>query len=699
VDPLRTPEFSHIALGGIPRSRSVSDQHDNNIDLEPAPAASLASMQRLAKSAAVASLEKRLLADEKVSEPVARTIARAVVDPADARNRLDRLTHIRVPGGIIYALETTVWATAVVPYLVNNREASDRHFPAGVKIGSTEAARYKPLRPPTDPGDGTARLEIVAGGKEHLIWSLERSAKFLLEHNNWTESIAAQGVMQHVTLAAVDVLFHDEEPTVTMLGSVDGSSRVNSAHAVLGITPHDVLYGYAGDERFHRQVIANLLANLERPVDSVAAEDVGKLRALEIPARIFLKFEPDPVTPISFSKAVESFVHLVHVEPAKPWDSAASLDAKADSVLNELLNEGEVTPKRKAYYEGMLTPEEAKAAKFPHHLDERALEIIALISSEKTGTRRAIRSGILLLSKGGNIVKKELKTEVAVELALRGFRSNMTRKDAEGARETLQNVYLHPDIWGRGLKPTRRTPEELRDAALEELKAGDPGEGCLRIAAQGAYWLAAQRLLREARFFDTDQNLRDGRTPQRVLNDLMRTPRGIQFLYRAIVDGRDQVAIVQVNETGTRQKGVSGKILEATHAWVRRDVAPQEQPGGAAQVGGTGGPGGTSTNGGPTLPDRMLLIELGKFKRAVDHLEDAHAELRKVKDASGTILVDQDGIANDTVDDLRERLETLRTSLAWYGSTWKHKNAIESDDDTAIESDDDTAIEMPEVES
>ena len=46
--------------------------------------------------------------------PMATAVARAVVDPTDARRRLDRLTQIRVPGGIIHALETTVWATAVV---------------------------------------------------------------------------------------------------------------------------------------------------------------------------------------------------------------------------------------------------------------------------------------------------------------------------------------------------------------------------------------------------------------------------------------------------------------------------------------------------------------------------------------------------------------------------------------------------------
>ena len=224
-------------------------KQNSSIELEPAPAASLASMQRLAKTAGVTSLERRLSSDGHLPDGVAKTIARAVVDPAEARNRLDRLTRIRVPGGIIHALETTVWATAAVPYVVNNREASDRHFPAGVKLGSTEAARYKPLRPPTDAGDGTARLEISANGKEHLIWSLDRSARFLLENNDWTESIAAQGVMQHVTLAVVDVVFANGDETVTMLGSVDGSSRVNSAHAVLGITPHDVLYRYAGDER------------------------------------------------------------------------------------------------------------------------------------------------------------------------------------------------------------------------------------------------------------------------------------------------------------------------------------------------------------------------------------------------------------------------------------------------------------------
>jgi hypothetical protein len=649
----------------------VSQKHDPTIDLEPAPAASLASIQRLAKLPAVSSFEKRLVA-EQIPQRMAAAIARAVVDPADARRRLERLTQIRVPGGVVMALESTIWATTAVPYVVNNREARDRHFPAGVKLGSVEAARYRPLRPPTDATDGSAQLEINAEGPQHLVWSLERSAKFLLENNDLTESIGVQGVMQYVTLAAIDITFNDGKDPVIVLGSIDGSSRINSAHAVLGVTPNDVVYAYPGNERGHRQYIATLLENLERPVTAVAAEDVTRLRALQIPARIFVKFEPDPTGPISFSKAVASFVHLIHVEPPKPWDDAASLDAKADSVLTELLKQGQITPKRKTYMEGMFTPAEATAKSLPRHLDERALEIVAVISSEQASMYRAVREGVLLLSKRGGQVRRELKTEIAVELALRGVRSNLTVADANGARESLQNAFLHSEIWSNDLKSAGESPHDLRDAALKELEDGGAGSACRRIAAQGVFWLAVQRILREARFFDSDKNLRDGRTPQRVLTDLMRNPWGIHVLHRAIVDGRDGVPIVQVDQQGTRQKGVNGKILEASHAWLRSQVVPQQIPGQSGS--------GDTGNGGPALPDRLLLIQLTAFKKAVDHLEDAHAQLRSVKDASGKVLVDVDGLAEETVEDLRKRLEDLRTSLAIYGQTWKLKNVDSSED-------------------
>src|SRR5689334_22932035 len=124
VDYSTAPDIKPMPFGGTPRGVAhVPKQHDSKIDFEPVPAASLASMHRLPKTTAVASFEKKLL-DDDIPNEMAAIIARAVVDPADARRRLARLTQIRVPGGIVYALETTVWATAAVPYVVNNREAS-----------------------------------------------------------------------------------------------------------------------------------------------------------------------------------------------------------------------------------------------------------------------------------------------------------------------------------------------------------------------------------------------------------------------------------------------------------------------------------------------------------------------------------------------------------------------------------------------
>ena len=138
---------------------------------------------------------------------------------------------------------------------------------------------------------------VKATKRQHLTWSLERSARFLLENNDLTESVGAQGVMQHITLAVVCIAFEDKGQPVTMLGSIDGSSRVNSAHAVLGLTPTEVVFDFPDNERVHRQYLSRILDNLDRPVTSVANEDVRRLRALEIPARILIGFEPDSARP------------------------------------------------------------------------------------------------------------------------------------------------------------------------------------------------------------------------------------------------------------------------------------------------------------------------------------------------------------------------------------------------------------------
>ena len=75
-------------------------------------------------------------------------------------------------------------------------------------------------------------------------------------------------------------------------------------------------------------------------------------------------------------------------------------------------------------------------------------------------------------------------------------------------------------------------------------------------------------------------------------------------------------------------------------------------------------------------PTGILLTKIGELRKSVDHLEDANSAVWEVKDASGKHLVDEDGIAADVTDELRQRLDEIRNRLLLYGMTWtaKHKD-------------------------
>ncbi len=635
-------------------------------DLSIDPQAVLPVVQPLAKKPAHTTLYRRLI-EEGVDEPVAAAVARAVVDPADARQRLDRLVPMRVPGGRLYSLDVTVWAPAITSFPVNNREAPGRTFPAAGTVADPEATRFRPLRPAQDAADGSARLEQHAASGEHVVWSFERSVKYLLDHNPLVESIAAQGVMVAVTAVPTTLRFSDGTPPVTVLATADGSSRVTSCHDLLDLTPRDVVFDLPADDRAFRGALAEALAVLERPADEVSDEDLRKVRALQVPARILLRFEPDAGIDTGFAKAVEALVHLLHVEPPKAWDDAASLDAKADSVLAALHDTGELTPNKRAYADGMLTPDEARDVGLGGEADERALWLLRLISDDTAAIKRAVRAGVLELTRG-KAVRKETKAQIAVELGLRAVRASHPAAFIKSARLALQSAYQSDLLWGKELGVAPKAPEQLRDEAMAELAdGGEPGAACARLAVQGGFWLAVHRVLREAHFF-ADRDKRDGRSPQKILEALAASTHGVHVLYRALVDGRDGQPPTAVDSDGRRRKTVDSKLVGMSSGWVRNDVVP---------------PGGRRTEGPQpeAFPTRQLLQHVQRLRNAVTALDDEHAALRKVTDASGTALVDREGINSQTIAAMRQTLDKLDRRLILYEDVWTRANQEEARDD------------------
>lgn len=616
------------------------------------------------KATAVKALAEKLVG-KGFSATAAASLARAAVDPADVRRRLDRPAPIRVPGAVLWTVDADVWTPSVIPYIVNYREADGRVFPADETIPAVVAPKYPPIRRATGDPAGKPMLDLKVEGKEHLIHAVEASVGYLVEHNPLNDSIAEKGVMFPVTLVATSVETGNDG-AIDIASTVDGSSRASSAMEVLNIEPEEVLGRFRTDLRELSSLIGRIRSIFDQPLDEVSDEDLGKANALILPARLIIGFEPDASGTADFAKAVHNYVGLIHGDlPPTPWPDTARIDAKADSVVAEFEQVDIITPNRARFFEGMFSPKEARRFKFPASADERGLMIATILSSKKSGVHSAIRAAVIQPSEKRRVTKG-VKAEICAELALRSVRGILTPKDMSGARDVLANVYTNPAFWEQDLKPSGKAPEELLSEALEELKTGSGGPATAELGALGGFWLTARRLLREARFF-LSENVRDGRLPSTVLSSLMDSEWGLRVLARSVADGRDGDVIWQVNADGNRVKGVTGEFLHATHDWIRGTVVPPPDAGDKDDA--------SQQDKVVPVPERVLLDRRKRLEAAVQTVEQRHEDLRDVNGGDGEPLVDKRGLPPEITDDLRERLEAIRTRLVLYGTTWSTVSA------------------------
>jgi hypothetical protein len=615
----------------------------------------------VAKAKAVATLSEKLQ-DKGFTKPAADSLARAAVDPADVRRRLDRPAPVRVPGALLWIVETDVWTPTVSPYLGNYREADSRVFPADEAAAASD---YPPIRRPAGDQDGRPMLDIDVQGRDHLIHAVEASIDYLVQHNPLEDSIAERGVMFPITLVSTVIRDTEGDP-VAIPSTADGSSRAANALAVLGLSGSHVLGKFRRDPRALSGIVGHLRGILERPLTEIPEEDLGKANALILPARIVVGFEPDPTGTADFAKAVHNYVALIHGDlPPKSWPETARVDAKADSVVAEFEQAEILTPTRARYFEGMLSPSEARKKKLPGTADERGLAIVSLLTSRQGAVHAAIRRGIVQRTERRNLTKS-VKAELCAELALRGVRSMLSPKTMSGSREVLEDIYQQPSIWEKSLKPSGKTPAALLKEALKEREAGKGGSATAELGALGGFWLTAHRVLREARFF-ASQKIRDGRQPRSVLSALMDSEWGLQMLARAISDGREGDVIWHVDAEGKRVKDAHGKFLEASNDLIRGSIVPPPDKGREA---GDDGNDDEDDEYVPPPPERQLMDRRNALEAAVELLEQRHSELRELAAPDGEALVDKKGISSTVSDELRNRLETIRTQLALYSMIW-----------------------------
>jgi hypothetical protein len=86
----------------------------------------------------------------------------------------------------------------------------------------------------------------------------------------------------------------------------------------------------------------------------------------------------------------------------------------------------------------------------------------------------------------------------------------------------------------------------------------------------------------------------------------------------------------------------------------------------------------------PPPPERQLMDRRNAFESAVELLEQRHGELREPTAPNGESLIDKKGISSTVADELRNRLETIRTQLALYSMIWNlHSESANGEGDDA----------------
>ena len=121
---------------------------------------------------------------------------------------------------------------------------------------------------------------------------------------------------------------------------------------------------------------------------------------------------------------------------------------------------------------------------------------------------------------------------------------------------------------------------------------------------------------------------------------------GVHTLYQSVVDGRDGQPISRVEKDGRRTTAVTGGVLTLSHEGLRSDVVPPDGPVGELSA---------SVNVTPAIPTRMLLSRRDEFRKALERLEEAHTQLRGVRDTDGRSLVEVEGLPANISSDMRTR--------------------------------------------
>ena len=603
-----------------------------------------------AKGAAVRRLEEELA--KRLPESVARALSRAVVDPAKARRELQEPALVRVMGGsALEVIRVDLYSHMVTPSPANPRDSAERRL----LIEGDGGARA--LLPP-QPLAGSASVMVVeAADPETMAETINRSQVNLLATNSYEKDIELDGVLVPITVIPMLVRHKNGSPEVAILATVDGSSRTASCHQLLGIQSSQAAYEFGRDPRRMLGLLGELAAALRR-VQAGSEEAPPKVRALVVPAQVVIgHVGPD------LRRAVQGYLGLQHVSHPKEWTDAGEIEAKADAMLLELRDDG-VSEPAVAWYQGNLTASDARAMGLPSSFDERSVELLHTVMDR----RKAASRGLRRVDREMQRVRDPKLAEVCADLALRPARATFHRGRADVARKDLQELY------GKVIKfswaYTGRSPEALRDLALQGVR--DPGytPAGIELALLAAYWLVSKGVVKTLYYSQRlDNGQSDRRGVDQIILGMLTSERGVHQLYRVVADSR--AGIVNPRSVDGRGDGVfgnNGLPTELTNDRLRSDLVPNRNEPEPMPV----PPGET--------PETALQQHEMKVLQATRFLRQEVDEIKDPRGVTG-LLVEERGWPVASAQEIMDALDEVRTEIAHWKRVAINRQATSADAD------------------
>ncbi len=616
----------------------------------------------------------------------AKVLARACVRPDEVRRRLSEPIELRVPGGTMLLVESTVFSHGVSAYPTNLRELGKRLYPLG--IGGPAASEGFITDPAADP-DHACELLLEVSDQDQLSERLRSSETWLNRHNPLTEDVGVEGILQPVTLAGMRVDHRDGAPSVHLLASADGSSRATAAHKLLGADPADLVYGTGSADRLLRQEIGNVLRPFhERGWTGLTDAARRGVRAVTMPARIIIGYRQEQGRGVSFDAAVRSLIGLMHIAPPLGYGAEVERDATGDAVLDVLQQPyrgyaARITRTEARWFAALASPEECEDAGLPGQADVRAAEIIRTFIYGGRRTTLRVNAGIRSITARSSPSPDD-RVAIAVELILRPWRTAHAgdeKLNLNARRSAMQRAYGLPQIPQQAddalLEGRSDSPyclEELRDLALGESAQGmgrrkdlPLGPAQTELAVKAAYYLILadpMGLRREA-----PPNVRaqdeaaDQRSPSAVLTAMLATKRGVQQAYHVIERGRMGDRLWEVDEQGRAVEDDHGNRVALTDQRLRSAY------GGKRPL--------------PLPATGMAAVEYHwqGLESAVTGVEKTVRDLASVPSATGRSYLDEEGWPGDEIETMRGRLDTVDHQLHGWKDRWAARRDDKRDDD------------------